>query len=297
VGAILYVTAFSSIKLSILLLYLRLFGVTHRKTRLAVWALIVLVACVGISGLFGFLFLCDPVKKLFVFSSPGKCNFAAINQLSRAQSFLHVFTDILLTTVPIPMIVRLRLPPMQRLGVIFVMTTGLIVTVFSIIRLSVLYPKRAPPQGASVSMQYNMTFWSILELNVALICTSAPALKQFIGGTFPVMRDYASSLTSKIAGGSGHLSQRHGDVHNGHCASARLPWTRKSSKWDSSSDGGANDGVEQETSISMDRRVKDGSYVELGPVKAVTEPPNAYGHPTHVSAGRWKMHNIGRGGR
>ena len=286
--------AFSSIKLSILLLYLRLFGMTHKRTRICVIVLIGLVLCIGISGLFGFLFLCDPVRKLFMFSAPGQCNFAAINKLSQAQSFLHVFTDILITIVPMPMVIRLRLPMAQRVGIVFIMATGLIVTIFSILRLNALFPRNAPPQGVSVSIQYGMSFWSILELNVALVCTSAPALKQFVGGTFPAVRRQVSVLTSKMAGGSGHSSHhKEKSAGGGSGFASRLPWTNKSAKWDTTaSEESTTDGIIQETSISMDRRVKDGSYVEMGPVKPIPDATSrAYGPTTHVSAGSREIHS------
>jgi hypothetical protein len=294
VGAILYVIAFSVIKLSILLLYLRIFGITHKRTRLAVWILIGLVTCIGISGLFGFLFLCDPVKKLFLYQSPGQCNFNAIGKLSRAQAFMHVFTDILITIVPIPMVWRLKLPTVQRLGVLAIMATGTIVTIVSIIRLSYLFPKRPPLKGPNVSGQYHLTFWSLLELNIALICTSAPALKQFVGGTFPAVRSYASHLSSKVSGASSHSFQTR-NRQQGSFASSKPSWTTKFSKWGSTSEQSHSDGIMQETSISMDRRVKDGSYLELGPMKEeIANPSRVYGPVTHVTAGDREMHATSR---
>jgi hypothetical protein len=172
------------------------------------------------------------------------------------------------------------------------MATGLIVTIISIIRLNYLFPKGPPVKGVSVAIQYQGTFWSMIELNIALICTSAPALKQFVGGTFPTVRQYASNLTSKISRGSTHSAHNH-DAHKGSFASSKLSWSKKSSKWGSASEQGNGDGgILQETSISLDRRVKDGSYLELGPVKEdIANPSRAYGPTTHVTAGEREVHS------
>jgi hypothetical protein len=164
-----------------------------------------------------------------------------------------------------------------------IMATGLIVTVVSIIRLTYLYPREAPPQAASVSVQYQFTFWSMLELNIALICTSAPALKQFVGRTFPAVRVYATNLTSKASGRPGLASQLH-NGHKGSFSSSKPSWSRKSPRWDPVSERGSGDDVMRGTSRSMDRRVKDGSYLELGPVNAVADPSRVYGPTTRVSA-------------
>jgi hypothetical protein len=289
------VVAFCAIKLSILLLFLRIFGLTHQKTRIAVWVLIVIVASIGISGFFGFLFLCSPVKKLFVFNTPGQCNFPAITKLSRAQSVMHVVTDLLITIVPIPMVVRLNLPTPQRLGVLAVMTTGLIVTILSIIRLTYLYPKKMPKQGASVSTQFPFTFWAVLELNIALICTSAPALKQFVGGTFPAVRRYASGLTHRVTGGSSGQHTHQAQTRKASPISSKLSWSKKSSGSPSSSEKGHNDGISQENPVPMDRRFKDGSFLELGAAKEEGVDADAaeagFGPTTHVSAGDREMHS------
>ena len=76
--------------------------------------------------------------------------------------------------------------------------------------------------------QYPTTFWSIFEVNLALICASAPALKQFVGGTFPAVREYASNLTSK-ASRSGHSGA--GEHKGSVSSSSKMSWSKKSSKW------------------------------------------------------------------
>ena len=150
IGAIVYISAFATIKLSILLLYLRVFGITHRRTRVAVWIIIGLVTCIALSGIFGNLFLCNPVKKLFVYDLPGKCDFPAVIKLARAQSFMQVFTDVFITTVPIPMILKLKLPVAQKIGIMAIMATGLFVTVISIVPPELPSTQRPAPPRVSM---------------------------------------------------------------------------------------------------------------------------------------------------
>ena len=115
---------FASIKLSILFLYLRLFGVTNKRTRIAVWVLIGIVSAVLISGISANLSACKPVQKLFNFSVPGTCKFSTSRAV--ALSSFQVATDILIVLVPIPMILKLKLPLPQKLGVLGMMATGLL---------------------------------------------------------------------------------------------------------------------------------------------------------------------------
>lgn len=115
---------FASIKLSICLLYLRLFGITNKRMRIAVWVIMAVVFIIMISGVTANLAACHPVKKLFVFNSPGVCKFSSSRAV--ALSSFQVATDILIVAVPIPMVFKLKLPTAQKIGVLIMMSTGLL---------------------------------------------------------------------------------------------------------------------------------------------------------------------------
>ena len=116
--------AFTTIKLSILCLYLRLLTVTHRKTRWGVYAIMVYVVVVLISGLSTLLSFCHPVNKLFNPLAPGVCNVEKIDFF--IQAVLQVSTDLLILIPPIPIVWNLHLSTIKKVGFVAILCTGLL---------------------------------------------------------------------------------------------------------------------------------------------------------------------------
>jgi hypothetical protein len=73
-------------------------------------------------GAFAFLYLCQPIKKLWDFATPGKCVNIGINFLAMAG--LNATTDLILLFLPIWLLRPLRLPNMQKVGVTLILMTG-----------------------------------------------------------------------------------------------------------------------------------------------------------------------------
>jgi hypothetical protein len=97
----------------------------------------------------------------------------------RAFAFMQVFTDLFIILVPLSFVLKLKVPLLQKLAIFCIMGAGLVVTVISIIRLTTLFPKKFIAD-LSVASQFPNTYWAVLELNIALICISAPALDQLV---------------------------------------------------------------------------------------------------------------------
>lgn len=79
------------------------------------------------------------------------------------------------------------------------MDPSLSVTSISIIRLTMTVPKAGAKTsgGLTVEKQFPATFWSVLEINLALAISCMPAIKQFLGLTIPACRSLGSRLTSR----------------------------------------------------------------------------------------------------
>ena len=127
---IFYMAAFGIIKISICLLYLRLFPFTLRKSRIAVYVNIVAVAGYVIGGELSFIFSCSPAKKLWEPYVEGICHFEPY-QHSFGQAVLNLLTDMALLIIPAPMVWRLRLPMGQRLGIMAAFALGVMSVIFS----------------------------------------------------------------------------------------------------------------------------------------------------------------------
>lgn len=82
--------------------------------------LLALLASMG-WGVFGSIFLCEPVQKLWNFDVPGICLRVVSYWLSFAC--LNALLDVVVWILPMPIIRKLKLPPnqMKVLGIIFLL--------------------------------------------------------------------------------------------------------------------------------------------------------------------------------
>ncbi len=126
---VLYLWAIMFAKLSILALYIRIFGVhrTFEKTAWLVGAIIVFY-CIACTPMY--ILACIP---------GGARSFAQIqaNQcvpylgLSIAVGAINIATDTVLLVLPVPMLVRLQMSTGRKIAMLFVFGTGLVYAYFS----------------------------------------------------------------------------------------------------------------------------------------------------------------------
>jgi hypothetical protein len=121
VASILYCPFLACAKFSLLLFYLKL---SHlRWFRLCVYANMFLVVSYNIALVFPLIFACTPLRRNWdVMVTEGSC----INRtpLYMATAVLNMVTDILLLVLPIPMVVNLQMPRVQKLGLICIFGVG-----------------------------------------------------------------------------------------------------------------------------------------------------------------------------
>lgn len=129
VAEILYAWNLGWTKISILLMYYRIFRLPYFKKM--AWAVGTFVMVWVVIITFIFLFICVPVQKMWYPDIPGKC----INQVATwiANAASTIFTDLVILIMPIPPIWRLTLAKREKIG---------ITTAFG---LGSLYVARAPP--------------------------------------------------------------------------------------------------------------------------------------------------------
>ncbi|KAI9762988.1 MAG: hypothetical protein M4579_000051 [Chaenotheca gracillima] len=173
----LYKVGICSTKLSILTLYSRVFTVApFLRINLAVKVVVIVYSTVF---LFLTIFQCMPVRKAWMKDDvPGTC----ISNMGQWFSFaiINIISDLVIIALPLPLIRRLHLPRGQKIG------------------LSLLFGL-----GATVKA----TQWTAIELNVAIVCASLPALKAPFSRLFPRF----------LSSGPGFSSSQHSyPVDNGH---------------------------------------------------------------------------------
>lgn len=121
VASILYVPCLGLAKFSILILYKRLSGLKWFNA--CVYTIMGIVISYSISIIFALIFPCQPIAKNWDLSiTSGKCIDKAGIYLATAA--INVITDFLILTIPIPMVVKLKMPKWQKIGLVCMFTVG-----------------------------------------------------------------------------------------------------------------------------------------------------------------------------
>lgn len=119
-----------------------------------------------------------------------------------SASIVNVFNDLLCTVAPMPLVWNLKLPIRQRLAVMSIFGLGAIVNVAGTVRTVYVYK--------SMLGTYDMTWWGwpillsgTIEINLGLICASAPALRPLLSAALPRLLDttrhYYSSSSKRAS--------------------------------------------------------------------------------------------------
>ncbi|CAK7199989.1 hypothetical protein SEUCBS139899_002677 [Sporothrix eucalyptigena] len=162
-----YYACLGTVKTAILLQYLRVFAVKMRKITLVALVLIGLwsTALVLVSVL-----ACRPIRGFWDKSVDASC----VPDLPQwyVNAAGNIATDIIIFTLPIPVLWRLNLPRSQRLSLIGIFCLGFFTCTISVIRITFLNLN-----GDDTYANVAAACWSIGELCCAIVCSSLPTLR------------------------------------------------------------------------------------------------------------------------
>lgn len=129
---------------------------------------------------FAVTFMCDPVQASWdVAITDAHCH--SLKRVYLGGSLPNIISDVILILIPLPYVWRLQAPVANRvlLGCLFLL--GTFIAIVSMVRLSIVM--KIPLQDMN-DLTYNMReviIWSIVEINVGLICACLPSLKPALG--------------------------------------------------------------------------------------------------------------------
>ncbi|KAJ5833717.1 hypothetical protein N7474_002028 [Penicillium riverlandense] len=174
-------------KISLLWFCRRLLGASKGNFMLFNWAFIGAMVFVGLScATFTLIsiFQCNPIKAYWQVSPQEPYTCMNDGAIVFSASVINIFTDFLVTALPMPLIWSLKLPARQRLAVISIFGLGVVVNVAGSVRTVYVWK--------SMVVGYDSTWlgWPVLvaaavEINLGLICCSAPALRPLIAAFLP----------------------------------------------------------------------------------------------------------------
>ncbi|KAI1486441.1 hypothetical protein F5X96DRAFT_682013 [Biscogniauxia mediterranea] len=174
-----YKSSINLTKASILLLYLRIFtGV--RWFRLACAFVLTSVVMYCIASVTATIFQCTPITGAFDKTIEYHC--IDNSRFWFANAGFSIATDIVILTLPMPLVYSLQIPRIQKIALIVVFTLGVFVVITSCLRVTTI-----DLQAKSPDPLYDVasTMWTIIEMNVAVICACLPQIRPLIVKLFP----------------------------------------------------------------------------------------------------------------
>ncbi|TDZ33799.1 Satratoxin biosynthesis SC1 cluster protein 4 [Colletotrichum spinosum] len=174
------------VKFSILLQYRRIFR-TEKAAKiilgLMVWLALYSAFCLGTS-----IFTCWPVAKYWDNAIEGGC--IERSALNYAIAGFNILNDLIILLLPVPWLRGLQVTFRAKLVLIGVFTCGAFAAIVAIVRLHSLFVHGSAPIDQQPLVGVDIAVWSGLEINIAIICASVPALKALFVKIIPKLGTY-----------------------------------------------------------------------------------------------------------
>ncbi|KAF5025632.1 hypothetical protein F66182_2238 [Fusarium sp. NRRL 66182] len=169
VAEVLYAWNLGWTKLSLLLMYYRIFRVPYFKKM--AWLVGTFVFAWVICITFLFIFICVPVEKLWYPDLPGYC----INQVGTwiANAASTIFTDMVILCLPLPPIWKLQLGRPEKLGLTAAFAIGSFVVFASAYRTSVLFTYDANDPSYTLAPTVG---WTAIEMSAGIVSANLPTM-------------------------------------------------------------------------------------------------------------------------
>ncbi|KAF2107987.1 hypothetical protein BDV96DRAFT_672450 [Lophiotrema nucula] len=185
--SVFYFTIAGATKLGILLMYYRIFNIsTSFRYQLFVTSGLVIGWWVGCTV--ATLTNCIPLKWSWINSFADLRYCFNYNDFWMASGACEVFLDVLILTMPVSVVIRMRLSLKRKLTVLGIFLLGGFTLVTGLIRVILGYPR-----GSRVPSYSNTEVWTTVHTGMEIVCASLPIFK-------PLVKRVAKSyLVTKIS--------------------------------------------------------------------------------------------------
>lgn len=169
-------------KISLLLLYMRIFGHIPWFKRTVI-SFITILILYTLASCTTSLLQCRPISDAWAVRTPGAPR--TMKQCIDMMSFFifngsfAVFTDLIVLLLPLPLIYTLRPARHQNLALVPLLALGTFIVVISSQRL---YFLAAPSKPGSNDKTYDLigTLWTIIEYNLGVVCACLPIVRVYV---------------------------------------------------------------------------------------------------------------------
>lgn len=123
-SSIFYNACLGFIKISVLALYMRLGDKNLRRVAIIMLGVII---CQAGGNVFACIFQCTPVEAAYrIDMDPEEMSCVNINAFYLANAAVNILTDIMTYTLPIPLVIKLKVPRRQKIGLGIILGLGLL---------------------------------------------------------------------------------------------------------------------------------------------------------------------------
>ncbi|KAI0153789.1 integral membrane protein [Pestalotiopsis sp. NC0098] len=216
VSQVFYKLTINTTKMSILLLYLRIF--VQRWFRIACYILLAIVFSYMVAAFFASVFQCTPVPRAWNKTIAGTCINITTNWYANAG--FSIATDLTILALPMQPIYTSNLRMRQKAAVMVLFALGAFVAVTSILRMQTL-----DFSSSSTDTTYDLdsSIWTMIEENIAIICSCLPMMRGPLSICFPSIFT-PRTKTSNYE--SGDISNGNSTTGSGGLRSPRNQWTQ-----------------------------------------------------------------------
>ncbi|KAH7170127.1 hypothetical protein EDB81DRAFT_153503 [Dactylonectria macrodidyma] len=186
-----YKASINLTKCSILLLYLRIFG-KIRWFKWLCWMLIVCVTMYCIASVTATIFQCNPVPRAFNKTIEGTC--IDSGQFWYANAGFSIATDLIILFMPMALVYQLQIQRAQKAALVIVFALGGFVVVTSCLRVTTI---DIAATTNDLTYDISSTMWTVIEMNVAIVCACLPMIRPVIVKLFPKLMPKSSSNNQK----------------------------------------------------------------------------------------------------
>ncbi|KAL1965539.1 hypothetical protein VTN77DRAFT_5622 [Rasamsonia byssochlamydoides] len=176
IADMIYLIAMMCAKLSILLIYLRLFGV-YNAFRFVAWGMMAVIVVYSWTVFFVYAFSCNPVYWAWhvtldeAWNARHCINFLPLNT---AMGAVNIATDVVLLMLPLRMVWKVQMRTAQKLGLTLVFGTGLFTVAAACVReYFVVSTEKNSDQSYT---EVPEALWLTIELMVGIVAASLPAI-------------------------------------------------------------------------------------------------------------------------
>ncbi|KAK4465106.1 putative integral membrane protein [Cladorrhinum samala] len=197
-----YKLSINMTKLSILLLYLRIFP--SRWFRISCHLLIGVILTYMIATTAASIWQCTPVPRAWDKSISGTCISITANWYSNAA--FSIVTDVIILALPMYPIFTSKLPKSQKLALMAVFALGLFTTITSILRMQTLsFSSKSP----DITYDIDSSVWTMIEIHLAIICACLPMFRLPLAYILPSYFSESASPASSDDINNNHHHHHH----------------------------------------------------------------------------------------